>query len=129
MVTAMIEEQSADLDAALEAQEQRVKLKQNSARPIKGAQVEDDQLFEGRAKPGAGRQQPPARQQQRRNTDDDLPHLEPVDNGDSPEFNGEEDPDESQFTQQRPSRPASSGRKPGGRIADELASLDADDAG
>ncbi len=136
MVTALINEQSSDIDAALEAQEQRVKLKQNSQKPIKGAEVSDDALFENRKGPGpgAGRQQtPPARQQQSRprNTDDDLPHLEPVDNGggsdpDSPEF-GETDDDEAQFTQaSAPVRSTSASRRPGSKIADELANLDAE---
>jgi len=131
MVKAQIEEQSSDIDAALEAAEQRVKLKQNSSKPIKGAEVSDDALFEGRGKPGgAGPASRPAPRQNRRNTDDDLPHLDPVDNGsDAPDFNaGDADDDEAQFTQQAPVTPksTSASRRPGSRIADQLADLDAE---
>lgn len=132
LVKKMIIDQEADIDAAVEALEKKVKLKANSAKPIKGAEVSDDELFNGKGK-GKDKGKP-------RDADDELPHLEPVNHGggkrkvaESPSFTGDDggggmedeggevDVDEHEFTQ-RAAPPA----KKRSKLAGELAGLDED---
>lgn len=118
LVKTLIEEQAADIDAAVEALEQRVKLKQNSHKPIKGAEASDEDLFKGAKGSRIGNAGSLK--------EDTLPHLEAVDTGngeDTPDF--ADDPEEAAFTQAAtPAKPASLAR-PKSRVAQELANLDA----